>query len=106
MTKNAYKISLWILFVSMILVICSGCEEQYYTVSDFKTVEKIDNHVHIRTDDELLLQEAKENNFRILNVNVDSPGSINVPSQKEIALQLKENNPLQVGYISTFEIDV
>jgi hypothetical protein len=39
-------------------------------VDDFKTVEKYDIHVHINVDDTTFIKQAKEDNFRLLTVNV------------------------------------
>ena len=43
----------------------------YYTLEDFKSLDKIDAHFHINSDaDTIFVNQAKEDNFRILNLNV------------------------------------
>jgi len=93
----------WFIFVWLLLF--GGCNEQYYTAEDFVKVSKIDTHVHIRTDDESILAEAAENNFRLINVNVDSPGSGNMNNQMEQAAALVASHPDRIAFITTFEME-
>jgi predicted TIM-barrel fold metal-dependent hydrolase len=87
------------------LFLISGSNEQHYTAEDFLNVSKIDTHVHVRTVDESFLAEAAENNFRLITVNVDSPGSGNMADQMEFAADLSTNHPDRIGFITTFEME-
>ncbi len=49
----------------------NNLEQAYYTVDDFKTVEKIDAHVHVNTDQPAFIEQAEEDNFRLLTINWD-----------------------------------
>ncbi len=42
----------------------NNLEQVYYTAEDFKTVEKIDAHVHVNTNKPDYLQQAADENFR------------------------------------------
>src|SRR4051812_45830923 len=46
-------------------------ELKYYTVADFKTVEKYDVHVHVNTYKNTFLKQAGEDNFRLVTINWD-----------------------------------
>ena len=51
-------------------------EPKYYTVDDFKSVKKIDAHVHIRKDiDTVFIKQAEEDNFRLLKCRKMVPGN-------------------------------
>ena len=43
----------------------------YYTLEDFKSLDKIDAHFHINSDaDTIFINQAAVDNFSILNLNV------------------------------------
>ena len=44
-------------------IIVQQDDEQFYTIDSFKTVEKIDAHVHVETADPAYLEQAKADNF-------------------------------------------
>jgi predicted TIM-barrel fold metal-dependent hydrolase len=60
------------LFVS-VATVCVSCksENQYYSLSDFKQVKKIDAHVHIETNDSSAILQAQKDNFQLLTINYD-----------------------------------
>ncbi len=78
---------------------------QYYTLDDFKTVNKRDVHVHINTNQTHLLQQAEEDNFQLLTINWDD---VNDPppmeEQQQFALQHLKAFPERVAYATTFSI--
>ena len=50
-------------------------DSAYYTLDDFKSLDKIDAHFHINSDaDTVFINQAEEDNFRILNLNVYKDG--------------------------------
>ena len=59
----------------------SGCDqkrdkkedmkEEHYSMEDFKKVSKIDTHAHVNTEGKAMIEEARENNFRIMVMAVD-----------------------------------
>jgi hypothetical protein len=79
--------------------------ELYYTINDFAKVEKFDSHIHLRAHNTALVEKAAEDNFRLLNVNVNSPSSPPVEEQQKIALQFLEKFPDRVLFATTFSID-
>ncbi len=45
--------------------------QQYYNLSDFDKVKKIDAHVHIETNDSSTILQAEKDNFQLLTINYD-----------------------------------
>jgi predicted TIM-barrel fold metal-dependent hydrolase len=78
--------------------------EAYYTLEDFKTVKKIDMHIHIRTPDTAFLQQAREDNFRLLDINVDGPSSPDVEAQQALALKHIQAFPERTSLATTFTV--
>ncbi len=78
---------------------------EYYTAADFNTVEKIDAHVHFNTDSMIFIQQAEEDNFRLLTINLDD---VNEPPpmevQQKFALQQVRAFPHRIAYATTFSI--
>ncbi len=80
-------------------------EQSYFTFDDFKSVEKIDAHVHVNTEQTSLIQQAEEDNFRLLTINWDD---INDPPpmevQQEFAIHQLEAFPQRIAYATTISI--
>ena len=96
-----------ILTTVLFLNSCSESEKkepEYYTAEDYLKVEKIDAHVHILTSDSFFLKQAAEDNFRVLNINVDAPSVRPIEEQREITLLLAARFPSRMSYASTFSV--
>lgn len=76
----------------------------YYTVDDYKSVEKINTHVHIRMDDTTFLNLAASDNFRVLNVSVNSPSAPPIQRQKDISVRLIKSYPTRISYATTISV--
>jgi hypothetical protein len=76
----------------------------YYTEADFASVKKVDVHIHIRRDDVSLIERAQQDNFHLLNINVNSPDSPPIEAQQALALKHREAFPQQVAYATTFSV--
>lgn len=56
----------------LLLLCCISCTSgEYYTLDDFSAVRKVDTHTHPNTENTAMAEQAKEDNFIILAVNVD-----------------------------------
>ena len=80
-------------------------EQPYYSVDDFKSVKKIDTHVHVNSDQPAFIQQAAEDNFRLLTINwddVNDPPPMEV--QQKFALQQIKTFPERISYATTFSI--
>jgi hypothetical protein len=94
-----------LLFSALTLLIVSCKNEKgdnYYSVDDFAKVKKYDTHVHIESDQFQLPQQAKADNFILLDINGDW-GPPYIPEQKRLTLLAKQKYPDQVRYASSFE---
>jgi hypothetical protein len=83
----------------------SNSKPLYYTVDDFKFVEKFDAHVHVDTDQSAFIEQAKEDNFRLLTINwddVNDPPPMEV--QQQFAIKQMKSFPDRVAYATTFSI--
>ncbi len=86
--------------VSFVCIVVVGCSSDYYTPDDFKSVKKVDTHIHLDAEDPALVDLAKEDNFLLLTINVNS--GMNIDEQERIARLITEKYPEQVQYLSTF----
>jgi len=75
---------------------------QFYTVSDFQRVPKIDGHFHYSTSDVSFLKFADSLNFRIISPNVDAGTSID--KQLEITTVIKQRFPGKFAFFGTFTV--
>jgi predicted TIM-barrel fold metal-dependent hydrolase len=101
--------------VCLLLQNCTGAKKNslepaketndFYTADDFFTVEKIDAHVHIYTDQPDYAKQAAEDNFRLLTIMLDD---VNEPPpmevQQQYALQQVKLFPKQVAFATTISV--
>lgn len=108
--KLQFLFTFWILFQN-----CSPQEKsesvketpapEYYTVDDFKSVKKIDAHVHIRKDiDTVFIKQAEADNFRLLNINVYSSSGMPIEKQQEFAIRQMQTFPDRIAWATTFSL--
>jgi predicted TIM-barrel fold metal-dependent hydrolase len=76
----------------------------YYTMDDFKSVDKIIIHTHIKVYDTTFIKEAAASNFRLQTVNVNSPSSPPIEEQQDIAVRLVQEYPHWLSYATTFSV--
>lgn len=82
----------------------AACTETYYTLDDFKSVDKIDTHIHINTESNAIANLAKEDKFQLLNVCGDFPGEISVEEQERYSIHQVKQNPGQIEYLTAFTL--
>lgn len=98
------KIFYSLLTFTLMITACTDTQK-YYTVDDFASVDKIDAHVHIWTNDNDLVNQATLDNFKAITVMVDYGGHENVEAQYKYSLHHLAESPDKVQYIATFEIE-
>jgi predicted TIM-barrel fold metal-dependent hydrolase len=76
----------------------------YYSLADFRRVEKIDAHVHIHGTADRFMMQAIHDNFRILTINVDYPDFPATPEQERDAVSLQQRYPGRVAFAATFSV--
>ena len=74
-------------------------------MDDFAKIEKIDAHVHVNTNTADFVQQAQEDNFKLITINLDDA---NEPPpmelQQKYALQQVRANPDRIAYATTFSV--
>jgi len=66
------------------------------------TNKKIDSHIHIKQNGSEFLDQAKDDNFYVINIFVDHN---NVQWYKNFLQQQRKHHPEQFKYITTFQIE-
>lgn len=84
---------------------CAPSKKTFYTVEDFNTVEKYDTHVHLNVADTTFLKQAREDHFRLLTINVNTPYYPAVEGQRSVALQLVQAFPDRLAYATAFTLN-
>lgn len=107
--RSELKLYKWISssFICLFLILLSlltGCDTGSYTMDDFKSIEKIDAHVHINTVDSAFLKQAETDNFKLLTINTDYPDFPPIEEQQRIAITLSKSYPGKLAYASTFHM--
>jgi hypothetical protein len=88
-----------------LLFLLNACSSDYYSENDFQKVKKIDTHMHLHSENTILSELAKEDNFRLLDVMVDVPSYPPVEDQEKLALHQVNAYPDQVDYLTTFTLN-
>jgi hypothetical protein len=95
------------LIAVFLLVACEQSNElnEYYTIDDFDKVEKVDVHVHIRTERDAFLEQARKDNFKLLTVVVDhSAGMEEVREQFNYCIMQANEHPEEIACITAFSM--
>ncbi|HTF31575.1 MAG TPA: hypothetical protein VK625_22110, partial [Flavitalea sp.] len=88
------------------LIFCTVCsfDDVYYKPEDYSSVLKIDAHTHFRTESTIFSEKAKEDNFVLLDVNLDSPGEPELAEQQRLALFHISKFPDRIRFLSAFSL--
>ncbi len=96
-------------YISLILFCCTfllhGCSSNYYAMDDFQSVTKIDSHVHIGADDGVFEEQAADDNFLLVTLNVDHGDSANLRRQFSLASLSAQKYPGRVFFGPAFLFD-
>jgi hypothetical protein len=82
----------------------NNSEPKYYSVDDFKTVQKFDSHIHINTVDSTFIKQAEEDNFRFLDIVDDRPFGLPMEEQQKIAILQVKAFPYRLAFATTFPV--
>jgi hypothetical protein len=82
-----------------------GCQSRYYSASDFRTVAKVDAHVHLNSENTFFEDQARRDNFNLITINVDHSDSDEVKKQLKYSLFLTQKYPGKIFYSPTFFLD-
>lgn len=62
----------FLLLFAIIVVFACSSNEQFYSMDDYPDVKKIDTHVHLETERRTFMDKARADNFRIINVSLET----------------------------------
>jgi len=79
-------------------------EAKYYTGEDYKSVKKIDTHVHINTSDTTFVKNSEEDNFRMLDIVDDRPFGPTMEELQKIAILQQRVFPDRIAWATTFSV--
>ncbi|MEK6480914.1 amidohydrolase family protein [Catalinimonas sp. 4WD22] len=98
---------LYFLFTLYLLAACgqNNENEAYYSIDDFDQVEKVDVHVHIRTERDAFVEQAQKDNFKLLTVVVDhSAGIQDVREQFKYGMLQANAHPDDIACVTAFSM--
>ena len=79
---------------------------EYYTEEDFQSVQKIDAHMHIQNyADTVFINQAEQDNFRFLNLNVFKSGGKPIEEQQKFSAEMVQAFPGRNAWVTTFSLD-
>jgi len=92
--------------INLVLIISLfSCQNKYYTMDDFASVEKIDAHYHIYTAENNSVEQAQNDNFKLFAINTYSGGCERVVEDHRWLKAARDNHPDVVAYSATFCLD-
>lgn len=92
----------------LVFVLHQSCTEnkEFYSLGDFHKVDKIDVHTHVMTDRSSFADQARKDNFRLLNIVVDlSRGEEFIKEQYDYCIAQKKKNPEEFEIATSFSIE-
>src|SRR5450631_70245 len=87
-----------------LLAAASTIEAHGVTTDDFSSLEKIDVHVHINSPDSALVDQAAQDHFRLLTINVDYPDFPPLAEQRRLAHSQVASHPALLAYAASFSM--
>lgn len=95
--------------IFVILIVLTGCtaaEETYYEEADFEKVNKADVHIHIFTENNDFMDQAIKDNFKVVNIALDSRNEMaTVKRQFRFCRLQQKNNPSAVETVTAFSME-
>lgn len=73
-------------------------------MKDFKSLPKIDAHIHYNHNRPSLLEQAREDHFSLITINTDVPFFPTLKEQQHIARRQKSSFPNHINFITTFPV--
>jgi len=89
-----------ILTLSCLLSACTPDKAELY-----HQINKIDSHVHIRTEDPGIMEYAASEGFRLLSINTRSDSQENIDNQKYFARKMERLYPDRIAWLATFSME-
>jgi len=83
-----------------LMVSCSGNPSDLY-----QKMTKIDAHVHIRTNQQEIMDYAEAEGFKLLTISTRASSQSYIDEQMHYARAMKERYPERISYITTFSME-
>jgi predicted TIM-barrel fold metal-dependent hydrolase len=96
-------ISTHVLKLFPLFLMCMACSRNPADL--YQRIPKIDAHVHIRTENPLVMEVAMAEGFKLLTINTRSSSQDYIDRQMEIARAVKSKYPDRLSYITTFSME-
>ena len=85
-----------------------AAEPAHYSMDDFAHVRKFDAHVHVNVTEPAFLEQARDDGFELMSINVDYPDFPKLADQRAAALaQLRAQDaykPARIYWATTFSM--
>lgn len=95
-----------LLLLLIVLTIACTTTPPYYTIDDFATVPKCDVHIHIRTERPAFVEQAGNDNFKLVNIVVDGAGTWQGVQDQFKYVQIQQKaHPEQFKVITSFSVE-
>ncbi len=95
-----------ILLTPLFIFLSCTNESEYYSLDDYEKVDKIDVHIHVESDRDAFVEQAKKDNFRLLNIVVDvSRGVEWIEEQYNYCLGQKTRHPNDFEFATSFSME-
>jgi hypothetical protein len=88
----------------ILLLFMVGCTPTYYKAADFRKIKKMDAHIHYLTADTAFNEQARKDNFRLIDINYDDEAYMSLDSMEALSLLQKQLYPKQFEYIASFTL--
>ena len=75
---------------------------EYCSSNDFYNMSKIDAHCHIFSKNPDFLNQAEQDNFKIVSIVVDAEEGLPIPEQLSLAVLQKEKFPEDLSFVTSF----
>lgn len=85
-----------------------AAEADFYSVDDFSAIKKMDVHFHMLAMDSSFIEQAREDNFQLITVNVDIPGDTgdwSFEHQHQVSRTLSRQFAPTLAHIGTFTVN-
>ncbi len=91
--------------IIFVFFMATGCKDEYYTLDDYHSVNKIDTHFHYFADNNIGSELAKKDNFELISINLDCSGDcLTIPEQEAATIAQMKKYPDQIKWITAFTL--
>jgi predicted TIM-barrel fold metal-dependent hydrolase len=90
------------LLLTLNFTLSKSSSPEYFSINDFDKLNKIDTHCHIFSKDGAFLEQAAQDNFKILTIMFDTRDELTLEEQLETATYQQRVFPKILSFITTF----